>query len=480
MSLNKKVLAAAIVGTLFAAGNAAAVDFTVGAPGSAAVANTAGRYAKEIRIDTANGTTFAASAGNEIVWNLGQNLSPGEVKYVRIEAAPHVEFRAANPTTTPSAVGNNADVITGSVNGVGTNVITFSITADPTNTVGDPTDDVVIDLPASFDLFESAGSNVKVSLYDTASQAQQGGNAGLNAFGSFEGPYFSFANSLRWTGTNVGATADVGAAPSYTTFTAAGTTATLTTALAIDTITGGTLTAAGGPVTVGTLVSAANSSVTILGDFSFIRSSNGATAYDAAARGRANAFGTTPAASRLSADSAEFSLATAFTGNVTLGAKLTGAFNPVIAASGYTARLNAVATTPATYSVPVLADRALGAIDRNGVTLQAPLVQSPKDWISRLVLTNTSGVERPYTITVMTEEGVTATTGTLTGVIPANGTKVIDDLKDVFTTGENQPQRGTLVVDVAARGNDVQGLYQIVNPASGSISNHVMVRPNTN
>ena len=40
--------------------------------------------------------------------------------------------------------------------------------------------------------------------------------------------------------------------------------------------------------------------------------------------------------------------------------------------------------------------------------------------------------------------------------------------------------RATLNVTIAAPNRTIQGLYQIVNPDSGSISNHVMVRPGSN
>lgn len=477
--LNKKVLAAAVIGGLFA-GNAAAVDFTAGAPSSAAYAATVGKYAKEIKINTASGTPFAASTGNEIVWKLGQNLSPGEVKYIRIEAAPHVEFGAAAPITQTA---DDAAITYGSVNGIGTNVLTFSITADPANTTGDDTAATEIKLPANFALYALQGSDVKVSMYDTASQAQQGGTTGLNTFGSYEGAYFTFADSLRWVSTPQTVTADVGADPSYTTFVGGALSGTINTGLGVATIAGGTLTAAGTPVNLSTLLDLANTSVTIAGDFSFIRANNGATAYSGALA-RATAFGTNPVAGNLSADAAKFVLGATYAGAatpVTLGAKSnTASFNPVINVSDYTASLNAAQTVAisAAYNAPVLAPRVIGDIDRNGLTLQAPLVQTPDGWISRLVLTNTSSVDRPYTITVLTEAGVTATTGTLSGTIPANGTKVIDDLKTVFTT-DGAP-RGTVVVDIASRNNDVQGLYQIVNPASGSISNHVLVRPGSN
>ena len=48
-----------------------------------------------------------------------------------------------------------------------------------------------------------------------------------------------------------------------------------------------------------------------------------------------------------------------------------------------------------------------------------------------------------------------------------------------FETFSTQP-RATLVVTVAGPTNQIQGLYQIVNPANGALSNHVMVRPGTN
>ena len=479
--LNKKVLAAAVIGGLFA-GNAAAADFTAGAPSSAAYAATVGKYAKEIKIDTAAGTAFAASAGNEIIWELGQNLSPGEVKYNRIEAAPHVEFGAAAPSTT-AADPSGAVITYGSVNGIGTNVLTFSITAAPANATGDDTAATEITLPANFALYALQGSDVKVSMYDTASQAQQGGTTGLNTFGSYEGAYFTFADSLRWISTPATVTADVGANPSYTTFVGGALSGTINTGLGVATITGGTLTAGGAAVNLGTLLDLANTSVTIAGDFSFIRANNGATAYSGALA-RASAFGVNPTAGNLSADAAKFVLGGAYAGAaapVTLGAKSnTASFNPLINVSDYTASLNAAQTVAisAAYNAPVLAPRVIGDIDRNGLTLQAPLVQTPENWISRMVLTNTSSVDRPYTITVLTEAGVTATNGTLSGVIPANSIKVIDDLKTVFTT--NGAPRGTLVVDIASRNNDVQGLYQIVNPEKGSISNHVMVRAGTN
>ncbi|ODU51825.1 MAG: hypothetical protein ABS98_05735 [Lysobacteraceae bacterium SCN 69-48] len=238
----------------------------------------------------------------------------------------------------------------------------------------------------------------------------------------------------------------------------------------------GTLKADGTAIAVGELidVGAEESVVTIGGDYSFVASA-GSSPFNAAAYGRVTGFGANPI--DLDANAAVFDLSAGLVGNFNL-AKLAGpTWNPVIPAGVYTASLQPVSADASKYNLPVLADVDVGEILRNGTTLQAPLAQIPGGWKSRLVLTNTSGVARPYTISLLNVAGETAVTpGTLTGTIPANGTKVIDDLSTVFT-GNN---RATLVVDVAAPNTSVQGLYQIVNPDKGSISNHVLVRPGTN
>ncbi|WP_409476296.1 hypothetical protein [Stenotrophomonas sp. Y-13] len=467
--LNKKVLVAAVIGGLFAAGNAAAVDFTVASP-----ATTVNKFAKEIKTTgSASTATLFTGNGVSVKWKSGYAYSDTEVRYVRVEAAPHVLFQAVTPTATGGVGGGT--LTPGAVNGVGTNVITFSVTA-----VGGAVDgSAVLTLPAKVKLLAIADSDIKVSLYDQPSQAQAGGTTGLIAGGSVSGKYFTFADTLKWVGTAETAVANVEANPSFTQFTAATSTsgtapyvaATLNTGLGIDVT--GTTDKDSNVLAVADVLDLTDSSVTISGDFSFVASA-GATPFNAAAAGRVTAFG--GAAADISATEAEFAIgALADDFEVT---KLVGAtWNPVIAASEYSAKLNAVSADTTLYNAPSLSGTTVvGAITRNGTELQAPLAQIPGGWYSRLVLTNTSGVARPYTISVMTEEGVTVTTGNLTGEIPANGTKVIDNLDTVFS-GHN---RATLNVSVAGPNNSIQGLYQLVNPTSGSATNHVLVRPGTN
>ena len=142
--------------------------------------------------------------------------------------------------------------------------------------------------------------------------------------------------------------------------------------------------------------------------------------------------------------------------------------------SEYTATLHADANPG--YEVADVGPIHVGEIVRNGTQLQAPLAQVPgAGWLSRMVLTNTGSVARPYQISVMGETGNTIGTSNTTGTVPANGTVVVD-LTQVLTSFTPEMQRrATLNVTVAAPNNQIQGLYQIVNANTGSISNHVKI-----
>lgn len=87
---------------------------------------------------------------------------------------------------------------------------------------------------------------------------------------------------------------------------------------------------------------------------------------------------------------------------------------------------------------------------------------------------------RPYALSVRGEAGkaIATNAANLAGEIPANGTRVID-LSTVLR-GFTAAPRGTINVSIAGPDRDIQGLYQIVQPAAGGVSNHVMVRPETN
>ena len=483
MFLNKKVLAAAVVGSLFA-GNALATDFTAGS--SAAIAASAGIYAKEIKTGSTSGTavTLSAAAGTQLKWKSGYAYSAGEVRYVRIEAPANVLFQSATPTAVAGTTG--AAPTLGNVNGVGTNVITFSVTGGAGGTASDAA--FTLNIPVKITSITDA--NVAISLYDQPSQAQAGGDAGKITGASYSAPYLTFKPSYTLTTATPGSlVASVDTLPPYVQFKGAGYTPTsgglvgAGVTLATASYGGVTpLTPAGAAITLNDLFDFTETSLTFKGDFSLISNAS-APLYNATAAARIAGGAGSYIAGSLTDSEVSFDLGTPAVGTTSIP----GSFGftsklaaKEIQASDYTVSLNAVSADPTAYTVSDITDVAVGSITRDGVTLQAPLVQlAGSGWLSRLVLTNTGGLDRNYTIKVLSETGVALTTGNLTGTVPATGTKVVD-LSTVLTGVTGGSLRGTLVVTVAGPNGDIQGLYQIVNSANGALSNHVLVRPGSN
>src|SRR3546814_2520879 len=126
MFVNKKVLASAIVGALVA-GNAAAADLSANPLVPA-------YFAMEIiATPAAPATIGTAAAGAQLTWDIGYNFSQTDVRYVRVECSDNIEFDALTAVTLSDAAAGNV----GSINGLGTNVMTFSITSTggPANNV---------------------------------------------------------------------------------------------------------------------------------------------------------------------------------------------------------------------------------------------------------------------------------------------------------------------------------------------------------
>lgn len=114
----------------------------------------------------------------------------------------------------------------------------------------------------------------------------------------------------------------------------------------------------------------------------------------------------------------------------------------------------------------------VGTIVRNGTTLVAPLVNIPAGWVSRFVLNNLGTIDRAYTVTALGETGnVITLTGAAAGGTLKSGTTVIDLATLMSASGA--PRSGLKVV-VAASPSDIDGLYQIVNLTTGSVSNYVL------
>ena len=477
MSLNKKAIAVAIVG-VFAAGNAAAANLS--ASGGAVPAY----FAKEIIATPAAPVTLttSASTATQLTWDVGYNFSQGEVRYVRVECSDNIEFDSATTVALSDPAAGNI----GSINGLGSNVMTFSITSDATganNVLGTDTLQVVGD-------HDITGTDqdvtCSVGIYDQPSQAQAGGNAGLIANTSFSGAYLRFAPSYRLIATATEHTADVEAVPSFTRFVVNGNTtptiASMGTAITYglrDPDGAGAQTAPfridGTPIALTDLL-AAGTTIAVAGDYA-LAANAAAPLYTAAALPRVQLNATN--ASVLTATTATFAVGNVGFAGADFDLTTRGAI--AIPAADYTASLNAVAAAPLVYHVSNISGVKFGSIVRNGTELQAPLAQVPTGWLARMVLTNTGTAARPYTLTIIGESGNTIVTNAagMTGTVPANGTVVVDLPTNVFTSFTGAP-RATIIANVAGSTKQIQGLYQIVNPDKGSISNHVMVRPGTN
>jgi len=506
MTLNKKILAAAIAGGLFATAAQAQVNLSA----TAALSNPT-LYASEIIAGTGVGgapsaVTLAAIAENEIRVSLNRNMVAGEVLYARIECSPNYRIAAPGAVTVTrrfsdvavgaGAVGDEtaatlgsaaANATLGAINGAGTNAINFSITAT-TGGINAPNN---LRIAGTRTLTAASNAGCTYSLYDQASQAANGGELGRITT-SGERPVASFASGLALRiVTPTDRIASVEASPSFGAFLLpVGQTASLGRVLfglrnAVSTLAADTNILAQPRLADGTngyaagVLLAGTSNHVVTGDFSLAANADGTFTGDALPRVafRASAdclAGVVANASTLTATTATFATGA---GAVDGFLCLTGRVGNLIAASTYSHVFNAISATPATYAVTNLGPVSYGSITRNGTELQAPLVQNPSGWFSRIALTNTSSVARPYTFTAIREAGTTWTAlPAATGVIPANGTLILLTSE----IGTFSGPRGSLNVTVAAGTNTVQGLYQIVNGTTGALSNHVMVRPGSN
>lgn len=494
MSLKKHVLAVAVVSGLYATGAHAQVVLTNTSP-------TAVRYAEEIVASNAVPVPLADIAQNQIRAALSYNFSPGEVRYARVECSPNVRFGAGANLVSTNITGTTGDADLGAINGTGSNAIYFSVTADATNGVSG---DAQFTIEGDISITAATDANCEYSLYDLPSQAQAGGTAG-RIFTSGARLAFDFDRSYVVTVTDVGTSvADVETAapnPTYGDFvdnipsTATDPDRAPIGQVVFNVAATPTRLPNGTPITTDAELDdilGANSNIVVNASNSgFSAAASPGNTYDASARARV--FITAPGATNCSAAASVATTLNANQATFNVGANLTvvptssnarllcmvrRAGNTIVE-SDFTAGFNAVAASAA-YAPTGFAASASGHIVRNGTQLQAPLAQVPGGWISRMVLTNTGSVARPYSIAVQGEAGNTISTNAanMTGTIPANGTVVVD-LTTVLTGFTGAP-RATLNVTVAGPDKQIQGLYQIVNPASGSISNHVMVRPGTN
>jgi hypothetical protein len=495
MSLNNKhLLAVAIVGSL--ASLSAQAQVTLG------TASTVATYASEVTVPA--NTNLANPGALNINTRVGFAFSQGEQRNARLECSPNIRFNdVGSPTVAGAAVGP--------INGLPGNAISFSITATAAAGVAVTAPIAIVPQAASgVTLLSRANASCTYGLYDTASQAANGGTLGLINQSTTSGGYIAFATTPSYVlgATGANATAALLPAPAYTTFItpgAGGTGAISTGAAPLGNITWGLATPVrlntdGTPITLAALLATgtAGSAHVVAGNFAALANTAGAFsatggagfgAIFLATSGDCAAPGGRVDPDALTATTATFRNPAIITSAVASAfvcfVPRTGIAIP--AAGPYTFGFNAVSANTAVYNVTNVAPANIGTIFREGAQLVAPLAQVPGGWLSRIVLNNT-GSAATFTVTLTpgtggsTNEASSTFTGATTtaSINLPTGTTVLS-VADLFPGASfTGPARGTLTVTANTTRGSVNGLYQIVNPASGSISNHVMVAPGTN
>lgn len=461
---------AAIAASVAASGAFAAVSIDATTPAPVTVA-------KEIVASASSKVTLTNLANAlDIESQVGYALSNGEVRYVRVELANGV-FKTA------TASSPNANTSIGAINGVGTSVIYFSITA---GSGGIPATEVLT-IAGNREISGTASNmTVSYSVYDQPSQAQAGGVTG-RIVSKENKAYINFAKSYQAKATAVGAVANVEASPAFTAFETTNTYARLASGVTYDLATTVPIKADGNAVTLANLMATGSSGtkLVVTGDFAGAANANGTytgTAVTNAVFLSASATCATldQVASAVTATTATFNVgATAVTANSNL-CYVPQVLDPkvAIAASTYTASLNAVSAASSTYSVESTSIGALGEITRNGTELQSPLFQTTPGFVSRFFLTNTGSVDAAVTVSLQGETGNTLTAGTKSFTIPKNGSLEIP-ASSILTSATGAP-RATAVFSIARPSKQIQGVYQIVNQTSGAVSNIALQRPGTN
>jgi hypothetical protein len=467
IKFNKKILAVMIASALVSTSAfSAAVDLDAAVP-------VAIKYASQIVVSPTTGVVLAGGAGADqtATTTFGASFGADAVAYVRVDLSNGV-FDTAAPTFAVNDSGAGAATVTLSQGGIGASYAIFAVAPGAGNSLVSAEAATIATDPGAggIKVLNQNDVNITYRLFETLTAAVNPSSS--NTLKTASAKYITFASAYSTTVTATNAIADVGASPSYTTFTSASPDA----ALATLVIANGTAALADGSAATLANTLAATNAITLTGDFSAAQNDDGT--YTVAALNKVYldndaACDGTPikAASAVTANSATISaIAVAdLTGTTYVCYEAEG--TPMIQVSSYTGTLDYVPAS-ASYTATDVA-LTLGNVTRNGMTMVAPLAQIPSGWLSRLVLTNSGSTDRTYSVRAVSETGTTVTLSgaAASGTIAGNSTNVVDLTSTMATVGNT---RGTLVVTVNGPAAQIDGMYQIVNPTSGSISNHVL------
>ncbi|GAA5180636.1 hypothetical protein GCM10025771_25620 [Niveibacterium umoris] len=468
----KKVLVAAVA-SLVAGGAFAVVNLD--APG------TPPTYASEL--DYSAGI---ANTGNlDLTTKLGFGVSAGQNRYIRLELT-NAKFAAPFDTTLVSVAPNTFDNVVVSQGGaVGQNYVILQVTSNTPNGTAE-TDVVSLGLPAAGITIDSTASNVTVSyqLHETAVSAVAGASGAALLYKNSGVAIVKFAKALSATFTKNTSYADVAATPAFSQF-ETGTGAINATTTSLGTVSfaiADVLNAAGGNVALIDLVSAGagDNLLTIAGtnaDFS----SAASMALDPAGTCAGGGVGGSIAGDFKSATFDVFGVMPANNAASPATATVCYVANTTdpIAIQQTTAAINYTEAGTATAVADVSAT-AFGEILHNGTELQGPWFTTNANYVSRFVLTSQYTQDADYKATLITEDGNTCTTpgSAATGTLKA-GKQLIVSAADICA-GFSANTRAAVVFTVSAPNNTIQGVYNVVNPTTGSISVSSLLRRGTN
>ncbi|MFN5993081.1 MAG: hypothetical protein ACK45Y_03185 [Betaproteobacteria bacterium] len=467
VSKNQVTLLSAAVAALFAAGANAQV--VLGSSSPTVTASTATVYASEISNNTVIGTT-----GITVNTILGIGTSINQDRYVKI---------SLSNATFASAV-TNANLVGANVAGLGpaniTPTVSFGGAAGATSVIfqittpagANITDGLSFNMVGGVNIASTASTiGVTYEVYEFLAQAQDGkpflyARAGNVA--TFT-PTYVFRNNATPNPTQV-ATAISGF--KNFNFGSAGSAATAANAAVVGKVDLATVTAPGKLVdgttnaSVATvLANAANSQVTVTGDFSAAAANTSVTLGSTAANG-GTAFTTTTAVFNINGSAGLTNSAIGYVVNGTTAV-------PAISYAATLSPRGATGYTNVTSSGAITT----GSIARDGVQFESPWVTATTSYISRFFLLQTSGSTITWNAVVRNVNGA-VTGGTLTGTLESGKLSAPITLASLLPATPTETQGGPYQVtfNIASDASVTQGTYVLTNTTSNSVSNMPLYR----
>lgn len=463
MKFNKNILALAISGALFSTGASAIVNLSTP---TAAIP-----FAREL-ITAANTTITQNGTTLDLAGFIGWGVAANNHLYIRIDLVngQFATGRAGTDMTNPSAVaGFNSTLSAGG--GANSTFVIFDVSGTaPINL----TDDFNFN-PGNLILLNQAQDITATVKFYTDSGAAAANAAPL---AQLSGPYVTRTSALETAYSALSTTAD--SATAYTQFLTGTPGFKTTTKALLGTVNTSIVATVRNPATGTNPVAAAalatSSNLVLTGQFA--ASALPTDGIYAAVGGTNCALHTLQgvlSAGNTIATLTGFAGVTLVPGNIDICMEVNGT-TPIPAQTVTGVLTFAGQVSPAV--IPT-ANGNLGPIIRDGLQLQSPWFTTHPSYSSRFVLTNTSTVNAPYTAAVVTEAGNTCTTGPgVNGTLTAGQQKVIA-ATDICSS-LSASQRASVTFTITGPDANIQGVYNVVNPTTGSVSVSNLMRPTTN